>query len=255
MSSSASTVAPPVAAAAVDVRLSELAGAERDAVAGGKGLDVAQQVPGTRHLDERDGRARPVVVGGVERAERIRLRQLDGIEGATTLHTADVGRTRAGLRRRLAQGRRWRSSERTAMRTRRACLGEDRRRLGRAERIQSEDPLDLRRHGDGYLRGRSVVVPRLPRSQVVAVDRRREGGLDLRHRARHGQREPDRGRRPYRQTLVAERRGDVCDRARRRSETLRELCRRDGNGGSRVSAGRRPHAPLRPGRRDREAGA
>ena len=225
MSSSASTVAPPMAPPPSMSVWVICVQPESDAVAGGEGLDVARQVPGARHLEEGDGGTRPVVVRGVERIERVRLRQLDGIERAAT-DRADVGRTRARLWRGLPQGHAGAAANEPPCGPAGLAWGTIVDGLGGLSVFSPRIPWICGATVDGYLRGRLVVVPRLPRSQVVALDRRREGGLDLRHGARDGQRQPGRRRRPHRQTLVAERSGDLCDGARRRSEALRELCRR-----------------------------
>ena len=83
-----------------------------------------------------------------------------------------------------------------------AGLGDARRRLRWAERVESEDAFDLGRHRGVHLGSRRVVVAGLARGQAVLRDRRREGGLDLRHRARHGQRQPGGRWRPDRQALL-----------------------------------------------------
>ena len=106
-----------------------------------------------------------------------------------------------------------------------AGLGDARRRLGWAERVQAEDALDLGCHRGVHLGRRRVVVAGLARGQAVLRDRRREGRLHLGHRARHGQRQP-RGRwRPDRQALCLEVGRDLRDGGRRRAELLRELRR------------------------------
>ena len=107
-----------------------------------------------------------------------------------------------------------------------ARLGDTRRGLRRAERVEPEDALYLRSHRVVHLRCRRVVVPGLSRCQSVLGDRRREGGLHLRHRARDGQRQAGGRWCPDGQPLPAEAGGDLGDGGRGRAVALGHLRRR-----------------------------
>ena len=131
-----------------------------------------------------------------------------------------------------------------------ARLGHARRRLRRAERVEPEDPLDLRRHRSRHLGGRRVVVAGLAGRQAVLRDRGGERRLDLRHRARDGQRQPGRRRRTDCQPLPSECGGDPRDVAGVGPNSSR-TARASGSAGTAASAGRRPPAPRPPARRGR----
>ena len=104
-------------------------------------------------------------------------------------------------------------------------LREGGRGLRWAQRVETEDPLDLGRHGHRDLGCRAVVVPGLPRREPVAVDRCGEGGLHLRHGPRDRERQAGARRGPHRKTRLPQGGGDLCHGARRRSEALCELLR------------------------------
>ena len=83
--------------------------------------------------------------------------------------------------------------------------------------------MDLRCHGGRDLWCGGVVVPGFARREAVLGDRCCERGLDLAHGARHRKGETCRGRSPDGQTLLLQRRRDLRDGCRCRSEALGEL--------------------------------
>ena len=219
-------------AGAADDLWGDLPASECDAVAIGEGADVARRVPSRpRWLDQRDGASGPVVVRRVERAEGIGLGQVRRVEGAKgALRPADaVGAgdgARGPGRRRLPRGQCLRDSRGVRVRRGWARLRDADRRLGWVERVEAQDAFDLGCDRAGHLGRDRVVVPGLPRGEVVLRDRRRKGGLDLGHRAGHRERQTGRRGIPDGQPLLLQCRRDVLDGGGRRPELVGELCRR-----------------------------
>ena len=221
MSSSASAVPPPVAPPPPTVTCVIWPVPERDAVAGGEGVDVARasSPPPTSRGGRRccPPRSRSTSRGGrtstpaPDRGHRARRccppRPLMAVVQLPAAGWAARAPAPAPRERRVRCGHGP------------ARLRDARRRLRRTERVESEDPFDLRRHRRVHLGCRRVVVAGLSRGQAVLRDRRREGGLHLGDRARDGQRQAGGRWRPHRQARLLEAGRDLRDRGRRRSES------------------------------------
>ena len=197
-----------------------------DAVAVREAFDVAPAVAGCVHLDQGDRRACAVTVPAVQTPERVRLRQLGGVERAAALPVGD-GRATRGAGRGLPRCERGRHRRDTGLRDSGRSLWCAYLWLRRCQCVEPEDALYLRSDRDRDFRRGVVVVPRLARRELVLRDRRRKGGLRLSDCARHGERQTKSGRRPDGQAFVLERGGDRRDGRGGGTELLGELCRRE----------------------------
>ena len=232
MSSSASAVPLPVAPAALPTDISrDLPITECDAVTVGEVRDVTRRVTRSRHLEKCDRRSRSVVVRRVERVERVGLGQFGGVEGSgADLHPWNAVRAGVAARARVGLSRCQRRSRQgsSGKRRGRVRLGDARRRLWRAEGVESEDPLDLRAPPSRRPRVRSHCrtrsFPKDRRYFEIGVEKADWTWATV----------PDTGSdkpvvdgvptvRPSCRRLD----GDLRDRGRRRPELPRELSRRE----------------------------